>query len=176
MNRKPELWLIAVLSSPFFAAAQARAQNPIQLTGTVAAVCNIIVTADPRASTLALTTVGTVRVQVGTIVQNCNSKAGYTLVVASGNCATTPVGAKLINSASAENVAYSAEFANPVTGGSNASVTGLLATACTLQTGRSVAAAKIVAETSTVFVNFTGSALLASGTYTDTLTIVMNVN
>ncbi len=175
MNRNRNLHLVAGLLTPFLAAGVCRAQNPIQLTGTVPAACTIVVTADPRATTLALTAVGAQHVQVGVIAQNCNRTAGYTLVVTSANCATAPAGAKLVNGASAENLRYSAEFGNPTTGGSLAVVTNLLATACTLQTGRDVTNAKISLESSTVFVNFTGVPLLAAGTYSDTLTIAMNV-
>ena len=176
MTRSRIIPIVAAVLVPFATVQRCRAQNPIQLTGTVAAVCNIVVTADARAMTLPLTTVGPQHVQVGTIAQNCNSKAGYTLVVTSANCAAAPVGAKLINTVSVENLPYTAEFVNPTTGGSGADVTGLLATSCTLQIGRAVTNAKTNAESSTVFVNFTGVPLLASGTFADTLTIVMNVN
>lgn len=176
MNDKRCAILGAGLLFPFLAAAGARAQTPIQLTGTVAAVCSIVVSANAAASTLPLTGVGPQRVQVGTVAQNCNSKAGYSLVVTSANCGTGQSGAKLVNASANENVPYTAEFNNPTTGGSVATVTGLLATNCNMGTARTVTGAKVVAETSTVFVNFTGAALLASGTYSDTLTIVMNVN
>ena len=153
------------------------AQNQILLQGVVSAQCSIVVTPLPAASALPLTTVGAQRIQVGTVLQNCNKKTGYTLTVTSANCATpTPAGAKVYDSVSLGVVPYSAEFGNPATGGSVVSVTGLLASACTAATGRSVTSALIVNETSTVWVNFTGSALLAAGTYLDTLTLVMNVN
>lgn len=152
-------------------------QNQIFLQGVVAAQCSIVVTALAAASALPLTTVGLQRVGVGTILQNCNKKTGYTLTATSANCATpSPVGAKVYDATSLGILQYSAEFNNPTTGGSLATVTGLLASACSPAVGRSVASALIVNETSTLWVNFTGSALLAAGTYLDTLTIVMNVN
>lgn len=152
-----------------------QAANDILLQGTVAQNCTVDVTATAGATTLPLTTAGAQRVQVGSVLQNCNKKLGYTLAVTSASCATAPAGAKVVDSVSGEYLAYSGEFANPTTGGSTASVTGLLASACAGQTGRDVTNAKITAETSTVYINFTGSADLAAGTYQDTLTITMNV-
>lgn len=152
-----------------------QAANDILLQGTVAQNCTVDVIAAAAASNLPLTTPGAQRVQVGTVQQNCNKKVGYTLAVTSATCATAPAGAKVIDAVSGESLAYSGEFANPTTGGSQASVTGLLATVCTAQIGRDVTDAKVVGETSTVFVNFTGDGGLAAGTYQDTLTITMNV-
>lgn len=152
-----------------------QAANDILLQGTVAQNCTIDVSAAAAASNLPLTTAGAQRVQVGSVQQSCNKKVGYTLAVTSATCATAPAGAKVTDSVSGDYIAYSGEFANPTTGGSQASVTGLLASACTAQVGRDVTNAKIVGESSTVFVNFTGDAGLAAGTYQDTLTITMNV-
>jgi hypothetical protein len=153
------------------------AQNQILLQGVVGAQCSIVVASLPAASALPLTSAGAQRIQVGTVVQNCNKKTGYTLTVTSANCATpTPAGAKVYDTVSLGVVPYSAEFGNPTTGGSLATVTGLLASSCSAATGRSVTGALVVNETSTVWVNYTGSALLAAGTYLDTLTLVMNVN
>ena len=42
--------------------------------------------------------------------------------------------------------------------------------------GFTVASALIVSENSTVYVNYTGAPLLAAGTYSDTLTVTMNLN
>lgn len=151
------------------------AATTILLQSTVAASCTVNVNADAGALNLPLTTAGAQRVQVGTAEQSCNKKVGYTLTVASANCAAAPIGAKVVDSVSAELLSYSAEFANPTTGGSTASVTGLLASACAGQTGRDVTNWKASAENSTVFINFTGSTGLAAGTYQDTLTLTMNV-
>lgn len=152
-----------------------QAANDILLQGTVAQNCTVDVTTLAAAGNLPLTTAGAQRVQVGSVLQNCNKKVGYTLVVSSATCATAPTGAKISDPVSGETLAYSGEFANPTTGGSTASVTGLLASSCDTQIGRDVTNAKITAETSTVFVNFTGNAALAAGTYQDTLTVTMNV-
>lgn len=151
------------------------AANEIILRGTVAQNCTISVAADAQATNLPLTTVGAQRVQVGTITQRCNKKNGYTLSVTSTNCATAPAGAKVADPVGGEYLAYAAEFSNPTTGGSQASVTGLLAAVCSGQYGRDVTNSKISGEISTVFINFTGTDELGAGTYQDTLTISMNV-
>ena len=151
------------------------AANQILLQGTVAEVCTINVTPGAGATALPLAVTGAQHVQVGTVAQSCNKKLGYTLTVSSAACAGAPAGAKVIEAASADQVAYSAEFANPTTGGSTASVTGLLATTCAAQIARKVTNSKVTGETSTVFVNFTGVAGLSSGTYQDTLTVTMSV-
>jgi len=151
------------------------AANTILLQGTVAQNCTIDVTTLAAASALPLTTTSAQRIQVGNALQNCNKKTGYTLTIESQTCADAPAGAKVVDAVSTESLAYSGEFANPTTGGSLPSVTNLLASACTSQIGRDVTNAKITAETSAIYVNFTGSASLAAGTYSDTLTITMNV-
>ncbi len=152
------------------------AANQILLQGTVAQNCTISVTANASASNLPLTASGNQHVTAGTVLQSCNKKTGYTLVVTSANCASpAPTGAKVYDSVSGDFLAYSAEFTNPTTGGSAADVSGLLASACTAQNGRDVTNAKVNNETSTVYVNFTGSSTLSAATYTDTLTITMNV-
>lgn len=151
------------------------AANQIILVGTVAQNCTLNVTPSAGASNLPLTTTGAQHIQVGTVLQSCNKKAGYTITIDSANCATAPTGAKVSDSVSGENLSYSAEFQNPTTGGSAADVPGLLATSCTGPIARDVNNAKISSESSTVFVNFTGSSSLAAGTYQDTLTISMNV-
>ncbi len=137
------------------------AANDILLQKTIAQNCTVSVTAHANAANLPLNTSGAQHVQVGTVNQNCNKKIGYTLVVTSTNCAAAPARAKLIDPVSSEYLAISAEFANPVTGGSTASVTGLLASACAAQIGRDVTNAKINNEDSTVYVNFDGDTTLA---------------
>jgi hypothetical protein len=73
-----------------------------------------------------------------------------------------------------ESVSYSVEFDNPTTGGSQPIVTALLANACPNAVGRVVTRAKIDDETSTVYIDFTGSATMAEGKYTDTLSLTLN--
>jgi hypothetical protein len=184
LRSKNMKWTLRIVGSFVFLAsaslivpAAAFAQSTILLQGVVSAQCSIVVTSLAAASALPLTTSGAQRIEVGTVLQNCNKKTGYNIVVTSANCATpTPAGAKVLGSAAAYTVPYSVEFDNSATGGSQTTVTGLLATVCTAAVGRGVTSALIVAETSTVWVNYTGVPLLAADTYLDTLTIVMNVN
>jgi hypothetical protein len=150
-----------------------QAATTIPLSGTVAMNCTINVTSTSGASNLNLTG-GVTRIQVGDVIQSCNDKAGYTLAVTSANCSSpTPTGAKVYDSVSGDFVSYSGEFANPTTGGSQASVIGLLATACSNQIGRNVTGAKISGEDSSVWINYTGNPNLSAATYTDTLTVVL---
>ena len=153
-----------------------QAATQITMTGSVAQNCTINVTADPNASALNLTATGTQRIQVGTVLQNCNKRAGYSIAVTSTNCAAAPTGAKLVGTVSGDTLAYAVESDNPTTGGSSATVTGLLASACTGQNARAVSNAKISAENSTVFISYTGSTSLSADSYQDTLTFTMNVN
>lgn len=148
----------------------------IPLAGNVNANCSITVNTLPAAGTLDLTTLAAEHIEVGTVVQNCNKKSGYTITVTSANCASpTPTGAKLYDSVSTELQPYSMEFTNPITGGSSTDVTGLLTSSCAAATGRGVTGAKISGETSHVFVNYTVASTLAAGTYSDTVTVTMNV-
>jgi len=164
-----------MLGTMAVALVSAQAANQIVLAGTIAQNCSVNVTTNPAAAALNLTE-GVQRVTVGTVLQSCNKKAGYTLSVASTNCAAAPTGAKLIGTAVGESLAYSVEAQNPTTGGSTPSVTGLLASTCTNQNVRVVSNAKIDGATSTVFANYTGDAGLSADTYQDTLTFTMNVN
>jgi hypothetical protein len=157
-------------------AVPATAANQIVLSGTVASNCTMNVTADPGATNLVLDA-GAKRVAIGTILQNCNKKAGYTVVVTSTNCATpAPTGAKLVGISNGDKLSYSVEATNPTTGGSAPTVTGLLASSCTAQKVRVVTESKVSGETSSVFINYTGSSSLSDDTYQDTLTFTLNLN
>ncbi len=151
------------------------AATTILLSGTVMGQCTIAVTPTPQAVELPVITPGAQRVLIGSVVQDCNKKQSYIVSMSSVNCTVAPAGGKILEPVSGEYLSYSGEFANPTTGGSTPSVTGLLATACTGQIGRSVNNAKISNETSTVYVNFTGSSTLGAGTYQDTVTISLNM-
>lgn len=158
-------------------AVRSQQSGSITLRGSMAAHCQIAVTPMASATNLDLEN-GVVRVEIGTVLQNCNKKDGYTLTVASNNCATGTAGAKLIGLTNGEVLPYSVEFANPATGGSQTTVLNLLSSSCagaTAITGRDVTAAKIKDETSHVFVNYTGNADLAADTYEDTVVITMTV-
>ncbi len=166
----------SLLTAGFGAAPQSCAAQTILLQGVVTANCTISVTPNASALTLPLSISSAQRILVGAVLQNCNKKTGYTLTVASVNCATVPIGAKVIDPVSSAILPYSVEFVNPTTGGSLASVTSLLGNTCTNIIGRTVAGALISAETSSIYVNYTGSTLLAAGTYQDTLTVTLNLN
>jgi spore coat protein U-like protein len=145
-------------------------------TGADAAHCSLIFNAAPLAMLLPITAVTPQRIQVGTLIQDCSGNASFSLVVASGNCPHSPTGAKLMDPITLEFVRYSVEFDNPTTGGSLPIITGLLAAACSGADGRDVIKAKISNESSAIFLNFTGSDLLAAGTYSDTLSVKLNMN
>jgi hypothetical protein len=156
----------------------ATAASTITLSGVVLDNCNIGVVASTGASNLDLTGTTAQHINVGTVSQSCNKRAGYTIVVTSTNCASpTPAGAKLVGTGTnTDKVSYSVESQNPTTGGSQAVVTGLLASACTGQNARVVTNSKITSEISTIYVNYTGSPSLSADTYQDTLTFTMTVN
>lgn len=167
------LVMLGTMLVPTFSSAQQ--SGSITLTGTVAQNCTIGVTATSAASNLDLSG-GNSRVQVGTVVQDCNKRAGYTLHVASQNCSTGTLGAKLIGTVNGESLNYSVEFNNPATGGSQTVVTGILSTACSgasAVTARDVTDAKISGETSSVYVNYSGNSQLSADSYSDVITITL---
>jgi len=176
-NKTTVIGVLALLGLSFIAGPvnSLAVDQGILLQGVVSAKCSIVVTADPGASALPLDITGAQRVKVGTVLQNCNKLTGFTLKVESATCATLPVGAKVLDPVSGESLRYTVEFNNPTTGGSQAIVASLLGTACQAAVGREVTSAKIVSETSSVFVNYTGSLLMAAGTYQDTLTVTLNL-
>lgn len=151
------------------------AATSIFLSGVVAGKCNIDVTANAAAVGLPIDVSGAQRIQIGSVLQNCNGKRSYAISVTSWNCALAPTGAKLIAEGSSDVVPYSVEFNNPTSGGSQAVVTNLMASACTAQIARSVTSYNVSNQTSTVFVNFTGVPELMAGTYEDVVTIAITM-
>jgi hypothetical protein len=151
------------------------AATSILLVGTVPGKCTIEVTPAPGATNLPIATSGAHRVMIGTVLQDCTGRRSYTLTVGSMNCAAAPTGGKVLEPVTGEFLSYSGEFINPATGGSETNVLGLLATSCSGQVGRAVNHAKIDAESSAVYVNFTGSPTLAAGTYEDIFIISLNM-
>lgn len=148
----------------------------IALQGVISGNCNITVTARAAASALPLS--GVQRIYIGDIAQNCNDGGGYTLSVSSANCGGSPTGGKLETSSFDPNnnttyAPYSIEFINPADSQST-DVAGLLQSSCTAQIGRR-ATGTATAESSQVWINYNLGAL-ASGTFTDTLTITMTPN
>jgi hypothetical protein len=177
LRRCLPVFLFVTVLFPGLASAQQSGNIP--LAATVAQNCTIAVTPTAAAGNLDLSD-GVKRVQVGTILQNCNKKAGYRLTVDSDNCGTGTPGAKLIGAAlPPDTLSYSVEFNNPPTGGSALSVTDLLSTQCTGDAfilGRATSGAKISNENSTVYANYTGDSALGADSYSDTIRITMTVN
>lgn len=138
--------------------------------------CTFGFSAKPLAILLPVSSATPQRVEVGSILQNCSGNGNYTLVIGSGNCLLYSAGAKLTGQTTTEFVGYSVEFDNPTTGGSQAVVTGLLANYCWNADGRQVNNAKITNESSSVYINFTGSTVLPADTYTDTLIVTLNMD
>lgn len=148
----------------------------LPLTGTIGPVCSINITTLPASGSLPnLALASAQRVEVATLAQTCNNTPGYTLTVSSSHCADTPDGGKLELSTTYY-VPYSLEFNNPTTGGSSATVLGLLDGACTGNSyilARDVTTATVSGETSQIFAHYTGSTSLPTGSYSDTVTITM---
>lgn len=147
------------------------AATSIFLSGVVPGKCTIGVTAVPAAVSLPVELSGSQRVQIGSVLQDCNGKRSYAIAVTSWNCALAPVGGKLLADGSTDRVPYTVEFNNPTSGGSQAVVTDLMASSCTGQIARSVTSSNVSNQTSTVYVNFTGVPDLTAGIYEDVVTI-----
>ena len=144
--------LFALLSLALSAAPEGcLANGPIYLRGVVEAHCSIVVSALPAESILPSTSAGSRRIQVGTILQNCNQKTGFTLTAASAICATVPAEATAIDTAPQGALPYAV---NPDGGGDEASVTDLLADSCSTAVESSVAVERSVDGTSTLYVSF----------------------
>lgn len=138
--------------------------------------CTLGASSTPLAMLLPVTAASPQHIQVGTVLQDCIGTVSYTLVVTSANCLLSPAGAKLRDPISKEYVRYSVEFNNPTSGGSQPVVLGLLASVCANAVGRDVNRAKITHESSAIVIDFTGTAMLAAGTYSDTLTVTLNIH
>jgi spore coat protein U-like protein len=139
-----------------------------------AADCVISFAAAQTAQTLPLTIAGSHHLKVGAVTQTCTKTRGYTLVIASSNCPLSPAGAKLIDAISSELLRYSVEFDNKNRGGGISIVSGLLTQTCAAQIARNESPMKGVLS-SDVFIDFTGITTLAAGTYSDTLTVTLNI-
>jgi hypothetical protein len=154
------------LRAPVYAATQ------ILLSGSIAKKCSIAVTPAAGAATLVLDS-GVQRVEIGTVLQDCNGRRGFTLELLSTNCLAAPLGAKLLTAGSVQGVPYSVEARNPTNGGSDPVVTGLLANTCTGQVARDVTHALIKDEISILYVNYTGVVGLDAGVYQDVVTVTI---
>ncbi len=166
------LVLVGVWSFSKCDICMAQLSDTIPLSGIVGPTCSIDATALPAASNLTLTG-GVTRVMVANVVQSCNDPDGYTLTVTSAHCAAAPTGAKVVGPTPATDyLNYAVEFDNPATG-TSADTTDLLLSSCSSQIARDVTGVPIFAETSYVYLNYTGSGALTAGTYTDTLTVTL---
>ena len=143
-------------------------------SGAGAKQCTLSFNATSNAQALPVTLVAYQHIQVGTVIQDCNNAHGYTLVVESGNCPFSPAGAKLMDNTSGELVHYSVGFYNNASGGGISIVSGLLTQTCAAQVARDEHAAN-GHLTSDVFLDFTGVAMLSVGTYSDTLSVTLNL-
>jgi hypothetical protein len=147
------------------------AATSIFLSGYVAGKCTIDVTPDTQAVNLTIDTASPQRVLIGSVLQDCNGTRSYAISVTSWNCAAAPTGGKLLADGTDDYLPYTVEFNNPTSGGSQAVVANLLASSCTGQIARGVTSHNVNNETSTVYLNFTGSSDLEAGTYEDVVTI-----
>lgn len=110
-------------------------QGHIYLRGVVPAHCSIAVSVFPAASVRPLTAAGLRRIEVGTILQNCNQRTGFTLTAASADGTPAPAGAEVFDAVPLGVLPYSVESDKPAT-------------------GSGVAGKLIVNGTSTLYVNF----------------------
>ncbi|MDE1145301.1 MAG: hypothetical protein PW843_01625 [Azospirillaceae bacterium] len=141
----------AVAAATLFAVpAFAATSGTVKLNGTVALTCTVAVT-DNNATLNILA--GSSNVQVGSVVENCNDGAGYTITVASANN-----GALKSSANGAQAVTYTTNYDG--TNGSGSSFT----------VSRSGAQ---FAKTAAMYVTVPANAQAIAGSYADTLTITI---
>ncbi|WP_044558557.1 hypothetical protein [Azospirillum sp. B4] len=144
----------ALVSSSLFAAAPAfaaaGASGSIQLNSTVAQTCTVAVT-DANATLNILS--GSSNVAVGSVVENCNDGAGYTITVASANNGTLKSSAT-----GASAISYTTSY-----DGTNGSGQSFTVTRSGAQFNK----------TANVSVTVPASAQAIAGSYADTLTITI---
>ncbi|HUX41634.1 MAG TPA: hypothetical protein VMV83_10760 [Rectinemataceae bacterium] len=144
---------LAALVMPTFALSST---GTLSLSGSVAAVTTITVTPDANASALPVG-VATTNLQIATVVELSNSKAGYTVTLSSAN------GATLKETSGTDSQAYTLTYgSNPVT------FTGSTAT-LTTSTTRSATAA---GSSNILYISFP-AAFLNADSYTDSLTFTI---
>jgi spore coat protein U-like protein len=143
-------------------------------SGAAAKECKLSFNSSPSGAALSLDTPAFRHIQVGTVLEKCNERGGYFLLVESGHCPAAPAGAKLMDAATGEFVRYSVEFDNKGERGAISIVSGLLGRACTGQIARNESDPDGHAS-SDVFIDYTGATTLAAGTYDDTLSVTLNL-
>ncbi|MEE3623332.1 hypothetical protein UCD39_04935 [Nitrospirillum sp. BR 11752] len=136
----------ALISAP----ALADTSGSIRLSGTVAQTCTVAVT-DAGATLNILS--GSSNVAVGSVVENCNDGAGYTITVASANNGTLKSSAT-----GAQAISYTTTYDGTSGSGSSFAVT------------RSGAQFN---KTAAVSVTVPANAQAIAGSYADTLTITI---
>jgi hypothetical protein len=158
-------------------AADIRTGN-IVVRGVKGEHCTITVTDDNVTLDLEVSTPpgGT---KIGSVLQNCNKQAGYTLTLSSVNCETGADGGKMASlvTTPTEYMPYSITFA-PDAGTSHATATNLLGAGCSGNSNvlaRDVTNERVDGQRSNVFAVFNAVASLSADSYTDTLTITMTV-
>ena len=138
----------ALFAAPAFAAAGA--SGTVQLNSTVALTCTVAVT-DAGATLNILS--GSSAVQVGSVVENCNDGAGYTITVASANNGTLKSSAT-----GASAISYTTSYDGTSGSGASFAVT------------RSGAQFN---KTSAMSVTVPANAQAIAGSYADTLTVTI---
>lgn len=144
--------VLAVLAAGGVAHASS-ASGQIQLSGSVANICTLAVTATAKATNLDILG-GETNAVVGTISEDCNSGNGYTVSLTSTNSG------KLTSSANGSTpTTYTAAYDN----GTGSIATKITADRNSHQFGRQ----------GQVQVSFAGNSQAVAGSYTDTLNIVI---
>jgi len=164
MKKKVIFGIIAGLC--FALSLNAATTGTLSLTGTQPAILSITVTANPAASSLALST-NVTNLQVGSIVEQSNDTAGYTVTISSANAQALPSAVAFFKSATTtDTLPYTIQY-----GG--AAVT-FLATGAPVIVSNTTTKTVAAGTTNLVTVSFSGAnANLGQATYTDTLTFTI---
>ena len=138
--------------------AHAANSGNLDLQGTVAAVCDILVTADPGASSLNLGAAAT-DLFVASVNETCNGPIGYTVTVQSANSSSLePLGS------SPDSVPFTFKYdgsAANLSGGGAVTITN-----ANLPTGAA-------GVDKSVEISYANPGFIAADTYTDTLTFTI---
>jgi hypothetical protein len=168
MTTRIKSTVIAIAATLIVAAGPATAaQNGnVALSGNVPQNCSIAVTATGNSGIDLSTT--TADLQVATIAEDCNKRAGYVIAVTTTNGVAASASTGLFNGdtgGNSDTVAYSVKYNSSsltLTNGADSSA-------------RSVSS-KVSGQVSPVTISFTGDATAAADTYADTLNFTMTVN
>ena len=151
------VFALAAAAAGFSANAQSQTVSAqLQLTGAIAQVCTIAVAPTAKATTLDLKN-GESDAVVGTVTENCNAGAGYTVSVASQNGGQLRT---VANDPSAPLASYSARY-DDATGSLAASGLSTTRTSANFDRQRNL------------FVSVTPNAQAIAGSYSDSITFVI---